>query len=98
MALVSGPIGEALASRDFAAHLWAGVESLIVAQYRVMTPSSGSGVLQASSPILDREGALSTLPWCEQVDWKEQEAVASTSALLPSHRSCRQPVRVPLSL
>jgi len=57
---LGSPIGEALASRDFAAHL--------------------CGVLRASSPILDLKGPLSTLPWCEQVDRKEQEAVASTTA------------------
>ena len=47
---------------------------------RLTTPSSGSGVLQASSPMLDLKGPLSTLPWCEQVDRKEQEAVASATA------------------
>jgi len=36
--------------------------------------------LQASNPILDLKGPLSTLPWCEQVDRKEQEAVASATA------------------
>jgi len=71
---------EALASCDFAAHLWASVESGMVAQYRVAMPSLGSGVLQASSPILDLKGPLSTLPWCEQMDWKEQNAVASATA------------------
>jgi len=51
-----------------------------VAQYHVATPSSGNGVLQALSPILDIKGPLSTLPWCKQMDQKEQEAVASATA------------------
>ena len=69
-----------------------------VAQYRITTPSLGSEVLQASSPILDLKGPLSTLPLCEQVDWKEQEAVASatapaaiTSELLTASEGATQP-------
>jgi len=73
-------MGEVLASRDFTAHLWVGMESGTLAQYCVATLSSGSGVLWASSPISDLKDPLSTLPWCEQVDWKEQEAVASATA------------------
>ena len=52
----------------------------MVAQYRVSAPSSGSRVLQALRPILDLKGPLNTLPWCKQVDRKEQEAVASATA------------------
>ena len=91
-------MGEVLASRDFTAHLWVGMESGTLAQYCVATLSSGSGVLWASSPISDLKDPLSTLPWCEQVDWKEQQAVASatapaaiTSELLMASQGVTQP-------
>ena len=54
---------------------WSGT----MAQCCIATSSPGSGVLWALSPILDLKGPLSTLPWCEQVDRKEQEAVASAT-------------------
>jgi len=74
-ALTPGPAGDG--PRLFA---YASSESGMVVQYRVATPSSGTEVLQVLSPILDLKGALSTLPSCEQVDRKEQEAVVSTTA------------------
>ena len=58
----------------------------------IATVGQWSGPSGASSPLLDLEaveGSLSSLPWCEQVEWEEQEVAASAAApaAIPSELS-----------